>query len=602
MSGSRSLRSNAVVRRLVVAAQGPRARRGPDQGLVKRGAARLAGECVGVKRLGCAANRPRRRGGGAAQGGAETARRRGCGRPGSAPRRRSARCAADENRLASSARSACSIARATGPSAVSTSRSAGPSIPSRRTASVGTRRRHSERDASSPMAQAAKPVGDLLVGAGEQARFAGEQLLIDDRRLGADPGDGPDAVVGVQVVAPAGRRRRRRRRRPRPGVVGQAEDGMCRVAERRGQRGDVGRHVRRHRGSGCGPSSRRAHRAPHRRGGRERRRTRRRTSRDRGRPSRSFSRRASAAKSPPARVWKDQWWYAVSSTAPPAGVAHAGAPAAVYAGTITATWSRSGSSARVEISRAIGRPLESCSTCAPRAESASGWASRTDGCRRTVVAGDLDLLGGADQQDDPRAKRLALRQVEGVAPRQVGRAELGVDGLVDLDVLGSRRRIRVHDGAGREPGDVAGPEQVVRDGAGRLVGRMVDVARGQLERGGEPPGGRRGGGHRRRAGWLPPAEEGQLGHQTGTVTRRSAACWLARPAARAATCASTALRSATTGPGPARDAEAVVAHAEAGRPGTDRRRRVHRLHPLEDVGGDRESRKDAVVSGSRISS
>ena len=87
--------------------------------------------------------------------GARAARRRRRSAAGSAPALPPAAAAAharaaDEKRLRSSARSGCSIASATGPLAVSTSRSAGPRIASRRDGSAGTRRCHSDRDASSP--------------------------------------------------------------------------------------------------------------------------------------------------------------------------------------------------------------------------------------------------------------------------------------------------------------------------------------------------------------------------------------------------------------------------------------------------------------------
>ena len=129
------------------------------------------------------------------------------------------------------------------------------------------------------------------------------------------------------------------------------------VAERRGQRREVGRHVRRHRRRRRRRSWRPARRAPASppaagsgpystsddpRSG------------PAGRELQPAGERGEVAARPgverPVVVGRR------ARSAPPAGVAHAGAPAAVNAGTITATWSRSGVSARGEISRPIVRP------------------------------------------------------------------------------------------------------------------------------------------------------------------------------------------------------------------------------------------------------
>ena len=156
------------------AASGAGAR--PYEGVVQRGAVRLAGEGVRVHRAGSAALAPRRRRGGEPQGGADA---RGGGGGGgaaasSAPRRRALRGRREQAALERPV--GCSIASATGPVAVSTSRSAGPSTASRRDAvhrhaplPQRARREQAQR-------QPAEPVGGLLVGPARRPASVGEEL------------------------------------------------------------------------------------------------------------------------------------------------------------------------------------------------------------------------------------------------------------------------------------------------------------------------------------------------------------------------------------------------------------------------------------------
>ena len=456
VSLSRPRRSSAAARR---AAAGRR-RRPSGAGRTRTssigGPAGRGGERVDVHGGRGAALRSRRRRGRGAQGGRQTT---GDGRTGrrhggavgavvvrsGRARRRRARCAAEENRPRWSARSGCSITSATGPSGARTSRRAGPSTPSRRDRLLRDPALPQRPGGQQTEGQAAEAVGGLLVGAGEPTCLPRQQLLVDDAGRRPDPGDGAGPVVRPQLVAPAWFGRAGRRRwlhRPGLAVVGQTQDGMRGVPERRRQALTSARTS-----GGTGPAAgadsedeRTAdgHRRPRSGSGRTRRRRRR----GRGPPGGAASGRRSRRS--PHRPWcgtSSGDRRGARSARRPASATPA-SPAAVNAGTMTATWSRS----RQERPRR-DEPGEPAAARRPRrgrpaAEEASGWASSTDGWSRDGGAGDLDLVGRADQQHDPRAQRLALGQGDAVAPRQVRRGELGVHRLLDLDVARARRRDR----------------------------------------------------------------------------------------------------------------------------------------------------------------
>ena len=65
--------------------------------------------------------------------------------------------------------------------------------------------------------QPAQAVHRLLVAAGEPAGLGGQQLLVDDAGVLAEPGDGPHAVVLAQLGPPAPGRRRQAGIRPATG-------------------------------------------------------------------------------------------------------------------------------------------------------------------------------------------------------------------------------------------------------------------------------------------------------------------------------------------------------------------------------------------------
>ena len=227
--------------------------------------------------------------------------------------------------------------------------------------------------------------------------------------------------------------------------------------------------------------------------------------------------------------------------------AHLGEPSAPKAGTITARWSRSGSRARVDTSRAIGAEpgaFGSCSTCAPTAPRADGWSASTAGATSTLEPCRTISSVVPTSRATHGAQRAALRQLAHVAPGQVGSGELGVDRLVDLGVPGTPRRVGAHDRTGVEPGDVAGADEVVAERAGRAVGGVGGVLGRERHGGLEPAVGQLRARHQARGGRSPPAEElhGD-GHGPTSSTMASATCWTATeppltPPARV--CASTA--------------------------------------------------------------
>ena len=284
-----------------------------------------------------------------------------------------------------------------------------------------------------PKCQSSKAIGGFLVGPGESSCFPREEILIHDRGLGAEPGDGANPIVGSQLVAPAGLRRNRWFGRPRLAVVTEPEDRMRGVAERCGESGHVNGQFRwdrcdRHSGGGDQGATHR-----HRRSRGDR------TVLDVGRSE-------VGAGGPQPQPARDRRKVSTRSRVE--------RPVMVE-GELDRTRGRCRPGRRpggcerrhdhrdmIPIRQERARRNQPADAAARRilfdVRASSGLRQRMRIEHRWLQAHHfsrhLDLVRCSDEKNQPGAQRLPLRQRHRVAPRQIGSAELRVHGLVDLDV------------------------------------------------------------------------------------------------------------------------------------------------------------------------
>ena len=250
---------------------------------------------------------------------------------------------------------------------------------------------------------------------------------------------------------------------------------------------------------------------------------------------------------------------------PVAGDVQASAPAGVYAGTITATCSRSGDERAA--ARSAGRR---CGRRRRARRGPGGPSGRAGGRRAPTAAGARGRPATSISSAVPTSSTIHGRSAFRCGRSRVcrhGRSTAASSACTALSastfVAPGDGYVRTTYGADGEPGDIAGPLQVVAHGPGGRVGGVIDVAGRSARRG-------RSAGRRRRVAVSTSAEPGGRLHPKNVTfvaiysTTSSSLGWrtVAAPA-RAATLACTALSPAVTSPAtsttsnrPSRDGEA----------------------------------------------